>query len=345
MTGRAAALRRLGRGALAALALLALAACEAEDEAEASDVRPVRVVVAEEGTGGEVLSLAGTVESQIEVDLAFRINGRLTERLVEVGDTVEAGQLVARLDPQDERNGLRAAEANLAAAAGQLSEARINYDRQRQLYERGFAARAAFERAEQVFSTAQSAYDAADAQVGLARTRVGDTELFADASGVVTAQGAEPGEFVQAGRMIVQLARDDGRDAVVDVPAAMLTRSPPDPEVKVALSLEPSVVALGRVREVAPRADPVTGTFRVRIGLIDPPEAMRLGSTVTASVQVGGLGGVEIPPPRSPAPRARRRSGSSIPRPWPWRCARSAWRGSGRSRSPSPTASRPARWW
>lgn len=283
------------RWALLCAAALGLAACEAEEEAAEPDVRPVRVVVVEEGSGGERIALAGTVESQVEVDLAFRINGRITERLAEVGDAVAAGAVVARLDPEDERNALRAAEAGLAAAGGQLSEARINYDRQRQLFERGIAARAAFERAEQVFQTAQAAFDSAEAQVALARTRLGDTELRADAPGIVTAVGAEPGEFVQAGRMVVQLARDDGRDAVVDVPAAIIERAPPDPEVTVTLSLNPAVRAMGRVREVAPRADPVTGTFRVRIGLIDPPAEMRLGSTVSASIMAGSLGGIEVP--------------------------------------------------
>ena len=74
---------------------------------------------------GETVSLAGTVESQVQADLGFRIGGRLLERLVSVGDAVTAGQVMARLDPADEENGLRAAEANLAAAEAQLSEARV----------------------------------------------------------------------------------------------------------------------------------------------------------------------------------------------------------------------------
>jgi RND family efflux transporter MFP subunit len=255
----------------------------------------VRVAVVEETSGGRVISLAGTVESQTLVNLAFRIGGRMTERLVDVGDTVAADQLVARLDPTDEENGLRSAEANLVAANGQLSEARIDYDRQRQLYERQIAARVAFERAEQLFITRQSAADAAAAQVGIAQRRLEDTELRADAPGVITEVGAEPGEVVQAGRMIVQKSREDGLDAVFDVAAAILEAAPPDPEVTVALSLTPGVTAVGRVREVSPRADPVTGTFRVRVGLIDPPSEMRLGSTVTGRVSFGGASGVELP--------------------------------------------------
>lgn len=294
MTSSISLSRRLGTALLAAGLLPLLAAC-GEEEASAPEIRPVRVVAVESREAGEAVSLAGTVESQIQVDLAFRIGGRMIERLVNVGDTVDAGQLVARLDATDEQNGLRAAEATLLAANGQLSEARLNYERQRHLYERQIAARVAFERAEQVYTSARAAAEAAEAQVGIALRRLDDTELFADAPGVVTAVGSEPGEVVQPGRMIVQVARDDGKDAVFDVPAAVVEAATPDPEVQVSLSLNPGVTAKGRVREVSPRADAVTGTFRVRVGLIDPPAEMRLGSTVVGRATFGSHAGIELP--------------------------------------------------
>ncbi len=101
--------------------------------------------------------------------------------------------------------------------------------------------------------------------------------------------------MVQPGRMIVQVARDGGIDVVFDVPATVLETSPADPEVTVALSQAPTVTAQGRVREVSPRADPVTGTFRVRVGLIDPPTELRLGSTVTGTAIFGDVTMIEVP--------------------------------------------------
>ena len=223
------------------------------------------------------------------------IGGNVIERPVNVGDEIAAGQAIARLDPADEENGLRTAEANFAAADSQLTEARLNFDRQQSLFNRHVVARAAVDRAEQALASAQAASDAAQAQVGIASRRLDDTVLYANSPGVVTAVGVEAGEVTAPGRMVVQVARDEGKDAVFNVPAATLDTSPPDPEVLVTLSMSPGTTAKGRVREVAPRADAATGTFQVRVGLIDPPVEMRLGSTVTGQATFGGAKAIRIP--------------------------------------------------
>jgi RND family efflux transporter MFP subunit len=95
--------------------------------------------------------------------------------------------------------------------------------------------------------------------------------------------------------MIVQLAREGGRDAVFDVPSRVIESASAEDEVLVALSADPTVTTAGRVREVSPQADPVTRTFQVRVGLASPPAAMRLGSTVTGTVQLGGVPGIVVP--------------------------------------------------
>jgi RND family efflux transporter MFP subunit len=272
-----------------------LAACEPAAEPAAPEIRPVRVVTVEERTGGEAVSLTGTVQAETEVNLAFRIDGRLIERLVNVGDQVAPAQLVARLDPENEENALRAARAEVTAAMGQLVEAQNNYARQETLLEDGWTTRVRYDEARQTLQTAQSRADAAQAQLNIAQNRLSWTELFADTAGTVTARGAEAGEVVRAGQMVVEVAREDGRDAVFDVPAQIMDAAPADPQIEVMLSLNPAVQAHGRVREVAPRADPVTGTFEVKVGLIDPRAEMRLGSTVIGRMELGAAPGIGIP--------------------------------------------------
>ena len=227
--------------------------------------------------------LTGRVESADTAALGFRISGRMIERPVSVGDRVKAGQLVARLEPQNEMNALRSAQAGLAAAQARLTEARNRFERQEILLEQGWTTRAQYDQAEKARQTAIAQVDAAEAQLKSAHDLVGFTELEADAPGIVTAVGAEPGEVVQTGQMIVRLARQDGRDAVFDVPAQVLRSVPGDTVISVHLTDDPAVKTSGRVREVAPQADPVTRTFEVKVGLDDPPETMRLGATVTGT--------------------------------------------------------------
>jgi RND family efflux transporter MFP subunit len=284
------------RTALLALALsVLLAACQRESETAAPQPRPVRTVTVVKRDIGETVSFTGRIEAENETRLSFRIGGRMVERRPNVGDQVEPGQVLAKLEPQNELNALRSAQAAVAAVQAQLNEAQSNYDRQSFLLARDVASRAQYERAEQTLKTAQAQLDSAVAQLKAAEDQVSDTELKADAGGVVIATAAEPGEVVQAGQLIIRVAPKGGRDAVFDVPGQVLRSAPHDPLIDVSLTDDPNVTAVGRVREVAPQADPVTRTFEVKVGLTDPPAAMLLGATVAGRMQLDTAPTIEIP--------------------------------------------------
>ncbi len=201
-----------------------LSGCQGDDVADTGPppIRPVRVVTVDKLPGGETVTLTGTIQAKDDVSLAFRIGGQLIERLVNVGDTVEAGQVVARLDSEIEAQSVLAARANLAGARAQLADARSTVERYEPLVARGFVARQQFDRAVESRNAAQAQVDALQAKLNAAENQLSFTTLVADGPGVVTARGAEPGEVVRAGQMIVQLAREGGRDAVFDVPARVL---------------------------------------------------------------------------------------------------------------------------
>ncbi|MDB5597327.1 MAG: transporter [Hyphomicrobiales bacterium] len=281
--------------ALALAVALLLAGCDRNDSETATAGRPVHVVRVEASKLANDIQLSGEIQAEKTVALGFRIGGRVVERPVNVGDRVSAGQAVALLDPAIEQNALMAAKAALAAARGQVTTARSTFQRQDRLMAQGFTTRPQFDRALKEQETAEGQLENAEAQVDLARDRLGFTELRADTAGVVTARNVEPGEVVQPGQVVVQLARDDGRDAVFKVPARLLESLTADSVIRVALADAPAVTALGRVREIAPQADPVTRTFQVRAGLQDPPEAMRLGSTITGTIEASSAEIVAIP--------------------------------------------------
>lgn len=275
--------------------LALLSGCRRADEQVAPEIRPVRVMAITMRTGGDTVALTGRVQAQSEINAAFRIDGRLISRNVEIGERVRPGQLLARLDAMNEESNLQSARAQLAAAQAQGVEARSNFIRMRDLLKENAISRAAFEQSEALLKITQSQVESSQSLVSIAQNRVSYTRLVSDVAGVVTARGPEPGEVVAAGRMIVQIARDGAVDAVFDVPAQVKDSAPKSPDIEVSLTSDPSVKAVGRVREVSPRADPVTGTFAVRVRLVDPPPAMRLGSTVTGRMTLATAAAVEVP--------------------------------------------------
>ena len=290
------ATRVLARALILAPALgFIMAGCNQEAKTEPPQPRPVRTVTVEKGVVGDSVTLTGDIRAENEVNLAFRIGGRIIDRKGEVGDKVEPDQVLAKLDPQDELNALRSAQAALAAARAQEVEAQGNFDRQNHLMERGFTTRAIFDAATQGLQTAQARVDDASAQLDIAQDRVSFTELKANVEGTITARLAESGQVVQAGQPVFTVARQDGRDAVFDVPANVLRAAPNDATITIALADDPQVTAKARVRTVSPQADPVTRTFQVRLSLIDHPEAMRLGATVTGRLELEGGRGISIP--------------------------------------------------
>jgi RND family efflux transporter MFP subunit len=198
------------RFSLLLLAAAMLAACQPEAETAAPEVRPVRTVTVVKRENGETVAFTGRIEAENETRLAFRIGGRMIERAANVGDRLEPDQVVAKLDPQDQLNSLRAAQAGVAAAQAQFAESQSEFERQRFLLERNVNSRAQFERAEQATETARAQLETGKAQLRLAEDQVARTELRADTAGIVTTTSAEPGEVVRPGQAILRVASHSG---------------------------------------------------------------------------------------------------------------------------------------
>jgi membrane fusion protein, multidrug efflux system len=231
------------------------------------------------------VTLTGDVQARVLADLSFRVSGRVIDRRVEVGAQVAAGDLLARIDPTEQRADLEAANAAVASAQSQLEVSKSNFGRQQSLLESGFTTRAAYDQAQQALRVAEGSLESARAQLGTAKDALAHTELRTDAAGTITARNIETGQVAQAARAAFTLARDGERDAVFDVYEAVFSLKSERDGIALALVSDRTVTATGRVREIAPTIDPKNGTVRVKIAIDDPPAAMTLGSPVTATVR------------------------------------------------------------
>lgn len=250
------------------------------------------------------LVLTGTVAARNLINLAFRASGQVTERNADVGQKVEAGDLLARIDAVEQQAVLRSAQASLNAAQAQLVQATANYARQQALLKQGFTTRGQFGTAEENKQRAESALISAQSQMKNAQDMMSYTELRAPRSGVVTARNIEAGQLVQAAQTAFTIAADGERDAVFDVQEALAAHAEQIvgksgtaalPQVSLSLVSDPVVAATGHVREIAPVVNATTGTVRIKVELDTPPAAMTLAAPVTGTLSLPAVRAVVLP--------------------------------------------------
>lgn len=267
------------RGAVGALlASLMLAACGDVDKAAEA---PRTVLVAQVGAdAGPSASLAGEIRARHESQLGFQVAGRMVERPAEVGDRVERGQLLARLEPDDLATRERAARAQLAAAEAELGRARADQARFRVLAEEQLVSQSTLDTQNAAATAAQGQVDAARAELELAGNQAAHTRLLAPGDGVIVALHAEVGQVLGAGQPVFTLATDGDREAVFAVAEGQVQAIQPGDPVQV----EPwsgEGERLGAVvREVAPAADPTSRTWQVRATVDAPRGTVELGQSV-----------------------------------------------------------------
>lgn len=267
------------RASIIGLAALALLAGTVSVRAEGA-VRLVKVAPVHFEEREQTITLTGEVVARAESDLSFRVGGRITGWFVDVGEEVKEGQLLARLDPEEQEADLEAAEAGVRAAEAQLRLARASFDRQQALLGDGITTQRDFDQAETALRTAEGALEAAIAQRDTAREVLSYTELRAPADGIITARHAESGQVAQAAQTMFTLADDGPRDAVFDVYESLFFERPARRGIEIVLLSDDSVRTTGEVREVSPTVDAVTGTVRVKVAMHETPAGMTLGSSV-----------------------------------------------------------------
>jgi RND family efflux transporter MFP subunit len=227
------------------------------------------------------VSLTGEIRARVQSDLSFRTAGRIASRSAEIGDKVEAGQVLATLETTEQTADVNAATAGVQAAEATLRQVTATFQRQQTLKESGFTTQTSFENASQALAAAQAALVSAKASLATAQQQLGYTSLRADAPGVITARNAEAGQVVEAAQAVFTVARDGARDAVFDIYETLLTKPPTEEIIAITLVSNPSIKTSGKVREISPTIDPTTGTVRIKIGIADPPPEMGLGAAVT----------------------------------------------------------------
>lgn len=270
-----------------------LSACGANDPAPAT---PPKVLVQAVTRGGASGSLyTGEIRARHEIDLSFRVNGKLVARLVDAGAEVKAGQPLARLDPADLQLAAEAARAQLAAAESDLATARSERERYAGLLAKKFVSQAAFDAKDNAFNASEARFAQAKSQSRISGNQAAYGTLTAEFPAVVTAVLAEAGQVVSAGQPVMRIARPEEKEVLIAVPEGQLAALKAAKEIAVSLWAAPEMPLRGELRELSPAADPATRTYAARIRLLNPPASLQLGMTARVQLSSGGNGPLVVP--------------------------------------------------
>jgi RND family efflux transporter MFP subunit len=238
--------------------------------------------------------LTGVLRARREVDVGFRAGGRIAQRLVNLGERVEAGQPLARLDPADLGLVLRAAEADLAAARAQAVQAANDAARSAQLLAAGHISAAVNDQRQANARATREKVASAEAALSLAQNRLGYATLLAPQGGVVTAVLAEAGQVLAEGTPVLRLANPEEREVLVQVPEALLPRLH-ETEARAAFWARPGQHLPVALREVAAQAEPGLRTYAARFSLPAAPDWAQLGMTATVTLAARGPEAAMVP--------------------------------------------------
>ncbi|HBQ3200355.1 TPA: efflux RND transporter periplasmic adaptor subunit [Klebsiella variicola subsp. variicola] len=258
-------------------------------------VRTVRYVVVGSAQTPPALERTGEIHAHDETILSFRTGGRIVTRSVDIGDRVNAGQLLATLENTTSQNQLDGAQADYEGAKASAQVAALNVNRMQKLMPTGAIARTQLDTARADWLVARARLKNSESALRNARESLGWTRLIAPRSGVITEVSASAGQVVNGGQSVLTLATGEARDVVFDI--AKPEAIPPQEQagLRVSLLSDPSVQASAAVRDISPQADPQTRTWRVRATLQNPPLAMALGASVTVTLPATGPHGYALP--------------------------------------------------
>jgi len=258
--------------------VLVFAGCDKPTEPAASP-RPTLVMVVGGAAESSSMVLVGEVRPRFEASQGFRINGKITERKVDVGAQVKKGQLLARLDAADANLNAAAAMADVRAAEASHALAVAELERQRQLFAKKFISASALDIREAELKTSAAKLAQVKAQANVTGNQTQYTNLTADRDGVITMIRAEPGQVVQAGETIAQIANLKETEVMVAVPESRMAEVKVGTQVAIKMWASPDKVYAGRVREIAPAAETATRAFNVRVSVTDADDRVKLGMT------------------------------------------------------------------
>ena len=250
--------------------------------------------IGSDGDHEKEVTFTGTLQPRYTASIGFRLAGKIQERKIELGQRIQKGDLLFRLDPEDVELQLRVAEADHVSAKSLLTQAIAEERRQSQLRSSGSSSQSEHDLATATLAVASARLDSASRRLKLANNQRSYCDLVADSDGLVLALQAEAGQVVNIGQPVLQVMQKSELEAVVNLPEGFeseLRKS----KATVRFWSRKNIELRAELRELSPVADPTSRTYDAKFRLLETADELTIGMTATVALHEQDSDGIEVP--------------------------------------------------
>jgi membrane fusion protein, multidrug efflux system len=293
---------------LALAALTGITACGKKEDApatkagattnqptKAEPIRPVRTMTVAQGAVGDILYLPGEVKARFEQRYGFRVNGKIAQRLVDVGQAVKAGQTLAVMDSSDVLPSIAAQNAQVEAARTDMTLQQAELKRVQELSTKGFLSSAALDRQRAATDASVARLKAAQSQLVSVQNGLNFQTLRADKAGIVVGVDAEAGSVVAAGQSVVRVAQVSEKEIQVSVPERSVKALREAKALNAVSDAVPGKLYNLQLRELAPSADSASRTYAAKLTILNADDALRWGMSSTVRIDLNQTQALVVP--------------------------------------------------
>lgn len=263
---------------------LVLIACKEKTEI-VEVIRAIKTVTVKEQAANQIRKLSGIVDAVDSSDLSFEVGGQVEVVEVDIGDSVKKDQVLAVLDPEPYELKVAEIQAELVKARDNVTKTRLEYQRQKRIFEQGAGAKRFMEISQYNYKAARSEVKVQIAKLDNAKRDLSKTKLLAPYDGTIAWRSVEPNEEVYVGKKVLEIDAKGKMEVQLAVPETTIDRIQVDDPTTVTFPTLPGEAVKGRISYIGSAAVQANA-FPVKVELIDPKDNVKPGMTAEANLSI-----------------------------------------------------------
>lgn len=275
-----------------------ISACNKSDDENDKNAEavPVEVSIVKLGSVSQLLDYSGDIHAEYEVKVFSKIPDRIEKFYVDEGDNINKSQIIARITATTIKQGVKQAEAALAAAHAQEINLKLEFDRAKRLFSENAMSKQQYDAVQTQFEAAKAQAEQAQAGLVSVKSQLGDAELTAPISGIIGQRFYEEGDMASPGTPVVSIVQMDKVKIVFDATEEDLGKLAIGQEAAIKVRSYTDKIFSGKMQKISPVLDPETRMAKVEVLIDNSKHLLKPGMYAEVSVTTGLIQDVIVIP-------------------------------------------------